>query len=222
MANRPEIEKALGQLKNLRSAGDFEGQLNAYRELGRLHAQHKEYAQAAGYLEKAARVANYLKKDNAYEDVCQSLIAVYQAGGDRDAVLDIYSRLHLHFNMTDHAKSAQYNKIRLDLVAERMGKKNPDMSARFRIESELAGKSLAKRKADYLKLLRGESEPTVPDEYIEACHMLVMDCMMEGKSGDALKHIANCERIMRDAGKWATPKGKEALKDLRQQVEKRG
>ena len=221
MAIKPEVEKALERLKNLRNTGDLEGQLATYKELGRLYSLQEEYETAANYLEKAARVADYLKKSNAFEDICLSLIAIYQINEATDAVIDVYSRLHVFLNLShDVERASQYNHVRLDLVAQQIGKKNPDFFERFRYEAKIASANIDKLKGSYARLLRGEIEPTVPDEYTEACYFLVDECSREGDYDAAMKYIADCERIMRNSGIWSTPAGLAYLQQLKQAVEK--
>jgi hypothetical protein len=222
MAANLEIENALVRLKNLRNKGDFEGQLAVFKELGRLYAIQKDYTMATDYLEKATQVADYLKKSNTYEDICLSLIAIYQMNNDNEAILDVYSRLHIHFNLEDDRERAtQYNNIRLDLVAKQMGKKNPDFFERFNFESKISAKYIDKHRIYYRRLLEGKIEPTIPDEYTEACYFLVNDIEQKNKFDKAMKYITMCEQLMRHPGIWVSQKGIEYIQQLKQEVEKR-
>lgn len=222
MTTEEALEQVWERLRSMRRKGNFEGQLSTYKELGSLLSRQNRIKEAAEVLEKAARVANYLHKPNETEAIYQSLIAVYELAGDSESVIRVYSLLHIHFNMLgDHARASQYNKVRLELVAKLIGKNNPSFEERFKFEAAIASKSVEQVKEQYARLLRGDDEPTVPDEHVEACNFLVSACLTEKRYEDALQYVSTCQKAMQNLGIWASPKGIEKIQELKQMVEQK-
>ena len=222
MTTGTAIKQTQELLRDKRRDGDFAGQLAIYKELGRLWALQGAYTEAAGNLEKAARVAEYLAMPNETEAIYQSLIAIYEHAGDRDAVIKVYGLLHIHWNlMREVARARQYNEVRLELVAKQIGKPHPSFEERLQYELAFSSKDLDSKRKQYTRLLKGDEAPTVPDEYVEACDFLVKECLIEGQYDDALHYASTCEQAMENPGAWASPEGIESIRNLKQMVEQK-
>lgn len=213
------IEQVREQLRQARRAADFTGLLAAHKEIGRLCALKGAYAEAAASLEKAAQVAGYLGKPNEAEALYHSLVAIQEQAGDPHGVIDAYCLLFLLMSVKgDIARARQYSEVRLGLVARQMGKTHLSMAELMQYESAASSKKLERINGRYARLLRGEEEPTIPDEYAEACDSLVQLCLIEGRYDDALHYVSACEQAMRDAGPWVSANGIKIVSDLKQVV----
>lgn len=143
------IEQALQRLQKMRRERDFDGQLDTYMELGRIMSRQKWFSEAVDYFKKAVRVAKYLNKAKDQETIFQQMLAIYEIENDREAIVDLYGLMHIHFNLIgDYEKAMFYNNRRLELVARQIGKIEPSCSERFEYESMLAEKHIELEKSD--------------------------------------------------------------------------
>jgi tetratricopeptide (TPR) repeat protein len=219
MTQDKAVDQLEEQLRLQRRAFDFVGQLATYKQLGHFRAIRGAYGEAAQALERAAQVAEYLNRPNEEEAIYHSLIAIHEQAGDPEAVIGVYSRLHIHWTMLeDPLRASEYNSVRLELVAQRIGKTRPAVVERLQYEYALAARDLEHRKQRYAKLLRGEEEPTVPDEHVVACDCLVGECVAAGRYGEALRYVSACENTMLGLGAWATGEGIASIRSLKQMI----
>ena len=217
-----EFEELQARLDRERLEFNFPAQLQTYKKLARVWLNERLYAKAAENLHKAAKVAGYLDESGTVVSILKSLIAVHEQADDLDGVIAAYMSLHIHYTTRDEFETAtQINRIRLDLVAKRLGISDPTMEDRFQYEYERACIENENWCAERQRLIDGSELPTVPDEHYGACLFAVQDLLMESEFDAALDCIDTCEKTMRSQGQWATNDGIQRVSGLRELVEKR-
>lgn len=216
------IEELVARLANERLRFDFPAQLQTYIELARAELGERSFSEAAAYLRKAASVADYLDESNTHVSILKSLIAVNEQAENLDGMISAYGSLHIHYNLrNEHETATQFNRIRLDLVAKRIGIDNPTMDDRMQYEYERGCKENDIRRAKSQRLMEGSELPTVPDEHYNACFFAVQDLLTESEFDAALDCVDTCEKTMRAQGQWATADGIRSVAGIRELVEKR-
>lgn len=252
MNNQSAVSRALLRLSNGREKRDFTQQLAAYKELALLSETNGTLNETVDYLEKAAKVSEYLKHQidtgqlfNALlridedagdldaiekaarvseyrkyhietDELFNSLLRINEDAGDLDAIIEIYGRLHLHWNLYgDFEKGAAYNERRLIIVARQIGKESPTLNERLSFEVEHSRRVGQRVEARYHRLISGKEAPTVRDEHVEACDYLTKMYSLHGKNSKAFEVACSCEQTMRTLGWWASPQGIEQVRDLK-------